>query len=82
MSNSLSDYKIKKIMMFFCQDITASKTALLLGINRNTINRYFLMRLSLMNPTLEHEEFVEKEVEELLAKLLSLVCLKKEATCM
>ena len=43
MSNSLSDYKIKKIMMFFCQDITASKTALLLGINRNTINRYFLL---------------------------------------
>lgn len=39
--NGLSDYKIKKIMMFFCEDITASKTAVLLGINRNTINRYF-----------------------------------------
>ena len=37
----LSDYKIKKIRMFFCQDFTASKTAVLLGINRNTINRYF-----------------------------------------
>lgn len=28
-------------MRFFCEDITASKTALLLGINRNTVNRYF-----------------------------------------
>ena len=41
MNKSLSDYKIKKIMRFFCEDITASKTAILLGINRNTINRYF-----------------------------------------
>jgi len=37
----LSDYKIKKIMKCFCLDLTASKTAALLGINRNTINRYF-----------------------------------------
>ena len=28
-------------MMLFCQDFAASKTAVLLGINRNTINRYF-----------------------------------------
>ena len=39
--NGLSDYKIKKIMKCFCLDLTASKTAALLGINRNTINRYF-----------------------------------------
>ena len=39
--NGLSDYKIKKIMKCFCVDLTASKTAVLLGINRNTINRYF-----------------------------------------
>ncbi len=41
MSKGLSDYKIKKLMRYFCEDITASKTAILLGINRNTINRYF-----------------------------------------
>ena len=41
MSNSLSNYKVKKIILYFCEDINASKTALLLGINRNTINRYF-----------------------------------------
>lgn len=28
-------------MLYFCEDITASKTAVLLGINRNTVNRYF-----------------------------------------
>ena len=28
-------------MRYFCEDITASKTAILLDINRNTINRYF-----------------------------------------
>ena len=41
MNKGLSDYQIKKIMQYFCEDITASKTAILLGINRNTINRYF-----------------------------------------
>ena len=41
MNKGLSDYKIKKIMDCFCVDIRASKTALFLGINRNTINRYF-----------------------------------------
>ena len=39
----LSDYKIKKIMRCFCEDIQASKTAKLLEINRNTVNRYFNM---------------------------------------
>ena len=41
MNKGLSDYKIKKIMQYFCPDITASKIASLLGINRNMINRYF-----------------------------------------
>ncbi|MCB1073854.1 MAG: IS1595 family transposase [Chlamydiia bacterium] len=39
----LSDYQVKRIMRCFCVDITASKTAELLNINRNTINRYFLL---------------------------------------
>lgn len=37
----ISDYKIKKIIKCFCEDIPASKTAKLLEINRNTINRYY-----------------------------------------
>jgi len=41
MSNNLSNYRIKKIISCFSEDIPASKTASLLGVNRNTINRYF-----------------------------------------
>ena len=39
--NKLSQYNVKKIIKCFCIDIEASKTAFLLGINRNTINRYY-----------------------------------------
>ena len=37
----LHEYKVKKIMMYFCEDLTASTTAKILSINRNTINAYF-----------------------------------------
>ena len=37
----LSDYKIKKIIRCFCEDIEASKSAKILDINRNTINKYY-----------------------------------------
>lgn len=37
----ISTFKIKRIIKHFCLDINASKTAELLGINRNTINRYY-----------------------------------------
>ncbi len=54
MTRVLSDYKIKKIMRFLCADITASKTAILTGINRNTINRYFnIFRLKIAGFTFE-----------------------------
>ena len=76
----LSDYKIKKIMECFCNDLTASTTAKILSINRNTINAYFkefrikiLESLNLTRVTLENEEYVEKEGKEQLVKLLFLV---------
>ncbi len=37
----LSTFKIKRIILTFCVDIEASKAALLLGVNRNTINQYY-----------------------------------------
>ena len=40
-NSKLSTYKIKKIIQCFCIDIDATKTALLLGLNRNTINRWY-----------------------------------------
>ena len=39
----LSKYKLKKILKCFCIDIDATKAARLTGINRNTINRYYLL---------------------------------------
>ena len=39
--SKLSKYKIKKILRCFCEDLDATKTAKILDINRNTINRYF-----------------------------------------
>ena len=42
-NSKLSDYQLKKIIQCFCIDIPASKTALLLGFNRNTINHWYLI---------------------------------------
>lgn len=39
--NRLSRYRIERIMRCFCADLTAAQTALLLGLNRKTVNRYF-----------------------------------------
>ncbi len=38
----ISTYEIKKIIKCFCLDINASKTAMLLDINRNTINHWYM----------------------------------------
>ena len=40
-NSKLSSYKLKKIIKCFCIDIDATKTALLLDLNRNTINRWY-----------------------------------------
>ena len=40
-NSKLSPYKLKKIIQCFCIDIDATKTALLLDLNRNTINRWY-----------------------------------------
>ena len=39
----ISNYKLKKIIRYFCVDIEASKTAILTNINRNTINRWYMI---------------------------------------
>lgn len=41
MNKALTKYKRRKILEHFCEDIPASKTARLTGINRNTVNRYY-----------------------------------------
>ena len=41
-NSKLSRYKVGKIIECFCIDIDATRTALLLKLNRKTVNRYFL----------------------------------------
>ena len=36
-------YKFRKVVLCFCLDLTAVQTSKLLGVNRNTINKYFNM---------------------------------------
>ena len=37
----LSRYKIKRIILYFAEDTTASSASKILPINRNTINAYY-----------------------------------------
>ena len=63
----ISTFTIKKIIKHFCVDITASKTSVLLGINRNTINHWYkIFRLAIYAyQTKEFKKiFGEAEVDE------------------
>src|SRR3989338_223801 len=63
----ISQYKVKKIIKHFCYDITASKTAGLLSINRNTINHWYLVfRRAVYAHQMEEFEKIlgEAEVDE------------------
>lgn len=39
--SKLSNYRLKKVLKCFCEDLNATQTAKITGINRNTINRYY-----------------------------------------
>jgi len=39
--NGLSPYRLRKVEEAFCADLTATQAAKILGLNRNTVNRYF-----------------------------------------
>lgn len=63
----ISTYKFRKIILCFCLDLTAIQTSKLLGINRNTINKYFnIFRLKIYRYQTElKKKFVgEVEVDE------------------
>jgi len=67
-SNSkISNYKKRKVISCFCLDLTATQTSKLLGLNRNTINRYFnIFRKKIYEYQLsEKKKFIgEVEVDE------------------
>ena len=39
--SKLSNYKIRKILKYFCVDLTAVQCSKVSSFNRNTINRYY-----------------------------------------
>jgi transposase len=39
--SKISRYRILKVIDCYCLDLVASKTAVLLKLNRNTVNRYY-----------------------------------------
>ena len=50
----ISEYKVKKILGCFCEDITATKTSKIVGLNRNTINRYYcIFREAILKKSIE-----------------------------
>src|SRR5574340_295686 len=63
----ISTFELKKIMKHFCVDTPASKTALLLDINRNTINHWYSVFRKAIYVHQMHEFkkiFGEAEVDE------------------
>ena len=63
----ISAYKFRKVVLCFCLDLTAVQTSKLLGINRNTINKYFNMfrQLVYIHQLDQMKKFVgEIEVDE------------------
>jgi transposase-like protein len=55
--SKLSRYKVLKIMECFCLDIEASKAAVLLKLNRNTINRHY----NLFRQLIHNHQMSEKD---------------------
>jgi transposase len=51
----LSAKKVELVLRCFCEDLTATATASISGVNRNTVNSYF--RQSLKESPLETGEF-------------------------
>jgi len=66
----LTRYKKKKIMRCFAEDMTATQTSTLTCINRNTVNRYFLifresiLKYSPSDSDSQNKDFGEFELDE------------------
>jgi transposase len=62
--SKISEYKIKKILKLFCEDLTAVKAANILKLNRKTINRYYgIFREKIMQASRAEMESLGGEVE-------------------
>jgi len=63
-NSKLSPYKIKKTIRHFCVDIDATKTGILLGLNRKTLNRFYtIFRQAIYHWRLQELNALEGAVE-------------------
>ena len=63
-NSKLSIYKVKKIIKFFCTDTDATKTAILLELNRNTINRWYnIFRQEIYDYQVNQKRLLYGEIE-------------------
>ena len=64
-SSKLSDFKIKKLLWYFCVDVEASKVSLIARVNRNTVNRlYHIFRMAVwLNQKGEFGRLIKGEAE-------------------
>lgn len=64
LNGPISNYTRKKIVSCFCLDLTAIQTSLLLGLNRNTINKYFhIFRRTIYQSQISERKLFVGEVE-------------------
>ncbi|EKE03015.1 MAG: hypothetical protein ACD_20C00292G0001, partial [uncultured bacterium] len=61
--SKISPYKIKKILLYFSQDLTATQTSKIMEINRNTINRFYKLFRKKLAEYCENESVFTGEVE-------------------
>ncbi len=63
--SKISTQKIHKILQCFCEDIPAVKTAVLVGLNRNTIDRFYniFREKILLHEISDEYEYFSGEVE-------------------
>ncbi|QQR54108.1 IS1595 family transposase [bacterium] len=62
--SKISRYKIKKILKLFSQDLPATKTAKILGLNRKTVDRYYgIFRQQILNYSKKENEQLAGEIE-------------------
>ena len=62
--SKIKNFKVKKILKCFCEDLPATKTASLLQLNRKTIDRYYnIFREKILRASIKETEVISGEIE-------------------
>ena len=61
----ISEYKFRKMVKYFAEDLSATQISLLTAVNRNTVNRYLNeIRQRIVEFCEQHAPFVEEQTED------------------